>query len=143
MSGETKPLDAGHLHVPRFWPESRGPWAPTPGQCRASVPTPGVMCAFHQCSRKSKVTRTVTHHGEVIDVEYCGQHDPVALREKRNRQQAAWKAKWDAAEAAAAERGRVDALRSDAVDAIKQIANGHNDPRTLALLVLSRNGESL
>lgn len=135
-----EPLDAGFLFSPLFW-RSDKPWKPTPGQCRARVHDSGRSVTSHQCRRKAKVTRTVKHHGEVVAVEYCGLHDPVAVKAKRDAKRAKWKAEREARDAAAAEKTRQTDLRNDALDALKQIATGHNDPRTLALETLAKHGE--
>lgn len=136
-----EPLDAGFLYSPLHWLQST-PWTPTPGQCRADVDTRGIMCHSHQCSRKAKVTRTVKHHGKIVEVEYCGQHDPVAVKAKNRERSAKWRAEWAAQDAAIAEKERRAAVREDALAALKQIANGHNDPRSLALETLAKHGEA-
>lgn len=136
-----EPLDAGFLYAPRWWPHEE-PWTPEPGRCRAGMHTSGRSLSSHQCSRKAKVTRTVKYHGKVIEVEYCGLHDPVAVKAKREAREAKWQTQWNAERAEAAEKKRQTDLRNDALDALKQIASGHNDPRTLALETLAKHGEA-
>ena len=142
MRDDAELLDAGHLYAPHFWHGAK-PWKPKPGQCRHAVSDEGRWPSYHQCGRKTKVTRTVKHHGEVIEVEYCGQHDPVVVKAKADARTAKWRAKWDARDAAEAEKRRFAALHADALAALKQIANGHNDPRSLALEVLTKQAEEV
>lgn len=61
---------------------------------------------------------------------------PVAVGEKRKAKYDAWKAKWDG-------QSRQRDLRDAALDAIRQIAAGHNDPRALALETLKKFGEGV
>lgn len=140
MADEEKPLDAGFLYSPMFWRGDKQ-WKPKPGQCRASVR--GSTYMSHQCDRKAKVTREVLRHGKLAQVEYCGQHDPVKVKAAHDKRQAKWKANWNAKQAKSAEDARLNRLGNAARKALKQIAAGHNDPRTLALEVLAKHGESL
>lgn len=137
---DESPPSSGFLYAPRWWPHDK-PWAPEPGQCRAGIYDSGRSLWSHQCRRKAKVTRTVEHHGEIVEVEYCGIHDPVAVKAKRDARDAKWNAEWAAQKQAAAEKKRAADLHAAALAAIKQIASGHNDPRSLALEVLAQHGE--
>lgn len=129
--------DAGHIHSgPRWWPHEK-PWQPKEGDCRASVHDRDARSfSSHQCSRKAKVTRKVMHHGKVAEYGYCGLHDPVAVAEKRAKQKAAWEAKWQAEQAAWKAKQDARELAERAIEALHQIAAGHNDPRSLAIEVL-------
>lgn len=68
---------------------------------------------------------------------YCSTHDPVAVKANRKAREAKWSAEYDARVAARKEDMRVRQLGIAAVDAIKAIAKGHNDPRSLAIHVLT------
>lgn len=134
MSGDNLP-GAGFIWVSRY-----GNAKPREGGCRASV---GSGFCSSQCGNKAKVDRDVLHHGKPARFGYCGVHDPVAVKEKREVREAKWRAEWAAKTAARAAKEREAALASDAVAAIRAIAAGHNDPRTLALETLGRHaGES-
>lgn len=75
---------------------------------------------------------------QLKDGEYgfCKMHDPVAVKEKRDKQNAEWNAKWEADRRQA----RLQELRNEAlkecVTALREIAAGHNDARTLAAAAL-------
>lgn len=136
MTAPNEPtLDAGHLYRPRFWPHAQ-PWKPKAGQCRCAVPDEGRWPTYHQCNRKAKVTRTVKLHGEIVEVEYCGQHDPVAVAEKDAARKAKYDAQWAAREAKWARQRAGEA----ALDIVRQVAKGHNDPRTICLDFLTKHG---
>ena len=140
MAENRKLPDAGFIYDgPRYWPRSE-PWQPKAGNCRASVhDRDSRSFNSHQCSKKAKVVRKVLHHGKEVEFGYCGLHDPVAVAEKRAKREAAWRAKWDAEQAAwkAKQDARELAERAErAIEALRQIAAGHNDPRSLAIEVL-------
>lgn len=87
-----------------------------------------------QCTRAGKVER----EGKW----YCRQHDPVAVAERRAKAQAKWEAEWAAKTAGWKETERLRRLSATALEALKAIAAGHNDPRTLAQEVLAEHGEA-
>lgn len=99
-----------------------------------------VMCSgrvWHQgafrnspCSRRGIVERDGNH--------YCRQHDPVAAKARREEREAEWKAQWEAKQRRWKEAEALAALKNDALEAIRQIAAGHNDPRSLARDVLEQ-----
>jgi hypothetical protein len=72
--------------------------------------------SFSQCSRKN---------GHGPHGAWCKQHDPEAVKARRDAQEKKWKANW------AAESRKLNFKRG-CQDAIRQIAAGHNDPRGLA-----------
>lgn len=138
MAGETdERLDAGFVYTPRWRPKDAPKWAPKPGSCCAGVHDGGRSACFHQCSRRAKCKRDVLHHGEPVTLEYCAIHDPVVVKRKREK----WRTDFDAKmaqEAAQRREAEVDHnLKIAALDAIHKIAAGHNDPRALAMEVLS------
>ncbi len=76
---------------------------------------------FKQCERK---------RGHGAGLAYCKQHDPVFVETKRRKEQDAWNAKL-----AVERRNRERPAAFKA--ALEAIANGHNDPRTLAMETLA------
>lgn len=134
--------DAGHLFKPSFMPKG-ATWEPRPGFCRHAVHEGGRGVGFHQCFKRAKVTRTVDHGGKVIEAEYCAVHDPVAVKAKADKWRADYEAKRERESARYREMARQKALSDAAIAALKQIAAGHNDPRTLALKLLAEHGEPL
>jgi hypothetical protein len=97
-------------------------------KCCAEI-SGGDMWHRPSCTRASKVERG----GKF----YCAIHDPVRVKEKHEQRATAWDAKWTA-ERAERERGIAEAaLKDRALAAIRLIADGHNDPRSLAVEVLS------
>lgn len=83
----------------------------------------------HNCENKAKME----HEGKW----YCGIHDPVRKAEKDR----AWREKFDREWGESQEKYRKEAQREKFLlkceEAIVSISQGHNDPRTLALEVLS------
>jgi hypothetical protein len=91
-------------------------------RCADSVYLGSVWHGSKQCSRKN---------GHGPDGAFCKQHDPVALAAKRVAEEAAWKREWD-------QKARESAFTSESKAAIRAIAEGHNDPMTLAREILAR-----
>lgn len=82
------------------------------------------------CARAGKVERDGKW--------FCRQHDPVAIAARRAKSDAIYRARMAAADAARAEAKRKDDLANACVEAIRQIAAGHNEPRALAVETLAR-----
>jgi hypothetical protein len=95
---------------------------PDYARCAASVADGGRMVTSIQCSRKN---------GHGPEGAWCKQHDPQAIAAKRKSELAARKKAWDNA-------SRKAAFIAEAQDAIRAIAEGHNDPMTLAREILAR-----
>ena len=91
-------------------------------RCAATVGSGSVWHGSKQCSRKN---------GHGPDGAFCKQHDPQAIAAKRNSELAARKKAW-------ANASRKAAFIAEAQDAIRAIAEGHNDPMTLAREILAR-----
>lgn len=98
-------------------------------RCRASV----FGFYRHQCLNRG--------HIKDGDRLYCGLHHPPTVRARnaaktaeREKAAAARDAVWQA-------RARQRALESRALAALRQIAEGHNDPRALARSVLGQEHE--
>lgn len=139
--------DAGHIHRPSgfdasYYQRQHGkPWAPREGYCHHSVHDGGRSCSFHQCSKKTKVTREVLRQGKAETHDYCGTHDPLKVAAQAAARDAKWAAERAARDAKRDEDWRQRKLAQDAIAALKQIAAGHNDPRTLAIETLQASGE--
>jgi hypothetical protein len=71
---------------------------------------------------------------------WCRQHDPEAEKARLEAATTRWKAEDDANRQRVAARKADADLKDAALDAIRRITDGHNDPRGLALEVLSRTG---
>lgn len=101
---------------------------PDYSRCAAEV---CVGFSFSQCTRKN---------GHGPHGAWCKQHDPVARKAKAEAQKTELAREW----------ARKDAerkFRTSCVEAIRRIAEGHNDPRGLAMAIvadldaaLERNG---
>lgn len=101
-----------------------------PEQCAGSVSTKDGW-GYSQCSRK---------RGHGPEQAYCKQHDPDAVKAKREARAAKWREEYDAkAKAREAERAATQ-LGKDAIAALQAIADGYNDPRGLAQIVLRGTG---
>jgi hypothetical protein len=77
---------------------------------------------YAQCQRKN---------GHGLDGAFCKQHDPVLRQQKAEASYAAYRAEVDARVAA-------KQFASACEAAIRQISEGHNDPRGLALSIIER-----
>ena len=82
--------------------------------------------SFHQCTRKN---------GHGPHGAWCKQHDPIAVKAKADAAKAKWRAEWDAKKAAAD-------FQKACIDAVKAIADGHNDPRGLCIALLAEQNGS-
>lgn len=110
------------------------------GVCNAAVHD-GFGVGHHRCGRKAKVTRDVLWHGKPHRLEYCGIHDPVKVAERRAKLNRIADEKYQARRAKWAAETRIKTLGPVAIDALKEIARGHNDPRTLAMDILRDHKE--
>lgn len=100
-----------------------------PKYCAQSV-WPANGHSSHQCRREGKY-----EYGGHL---WCGIHHPPTVHVKRAARTRGWEEEQrrkDAAYAAAEARSK---LRDAALDALRQIAAGHNDPRGLALEVFGK-----
>jgi len=108
------------------YPKDYGPSfrsrTPDYARCAESVSDGGRMVTSSQCSRKNG-------HGPYG--AFCKQHDPHALAAKRVARDAAWKREWD-------QKAREAAFTVESKRAIRAIAEGCNDPVTLAREILAR-----
>ena len=95
---------------------------PVFNQCAASISGGNYGAGLHQCARKN---------GHGPHGAWCKQHDPVAVKAKREISDAKWRAKYDAAQ-------RQRKFTAEAKDAVRAIAAGHNDPRGLCAEILAR-----
>lgn len=77
----------------------------------------------YQCARKS---------GQGMDGLYCKQHSPENVIEKNRIQSEKWKKEW----AEDAKKRRLSNASKGFYDALKQIANGHNDARSFAKQII-------
>lgn len=98
-------------------------------RCCTGVPNnPGM--GFHQCDNTGV---------EQTDLGwFCKVHGPSAVKAKADRQAAARKAEDDKWAERAAKREREIAKNLEFEAALEMIANGHNDPRSLAASVLEK-----
>lgn len=70
---------------------------------------------------------------------YCKQHDPAAVKAKHEARNAKWQAQYDASKRraeVAKENERRGAIYPLLIATLQSIANGHNDPASLAREVL-------
>lgn len=109
--------------------------SPDMKNCRASVHSPGDGWHPHQCTRKATIFRCVEgHKGEI---GFCRQHDPDAVKARRDASYAAYQAEWAAKNAEHERQKQIGAANDAAKTALERIAAGHNDPRSLAAEVLA------
>lgn len=129
--GEEALPDAGFVYTTRW---SNGPHDQS--YCCAAVHD-GYGVGHHQCTRKPKVWRDVLHRGKPTNYGYCTTHDPVRVAERDAARRAKWQAESDARNARWAAQEQERKLKDAALATIRQIAAGHNDPRSLAMEVLA------
>ena len=101
-----------------------------PNRCAEGVST-GDGWGYFQCSRK---------RGHGPEQAYCKQHDPDAVKAKREARRAKWRAEYDAKDKAREAELAATQLGKDAIAALQAIADGHNDPRGLAQSVMKGTG---
>ena len=129
-----KLLDAGHIYKHHgYWPHEKV-WEPDMAKCRVAVHDGRGWPSFHQCSRKASVQRDVEHNGKLATYGYCKTHDPVAVAEKERK----WRAKYDAEAALRTAQWTQERMRHEAIEVLRHIANGHNDPCALAGELIDR-----
>lgn len=95
---------------------------PNYDRCAEDVRDAGPWPSYHQCARKN---------GHGPHGAWCKQHDPVAVKAKREASTAKWKSERDAEE-------RASTFVRECQTAIRQIAAGHNDPRGLAQSIIDK-----
>jgi hypothetical protein len=102
-------------------------------RCWGETAERGRITRWHQCGKPAKVTLA---DGST----WCGVHSPQAV-ERRKEQARKRDAENDAASRRRMAQWRFEAKRNSdfpkLLDALRQIARGHNDPRTLAAEVLA------
>lgn len=110
----------------RFYLKSYGAWAgdlkgraPDYTCCCESVWSRGRWSRSYQCQRK---------RGFGPDKAYCKQHDPEVAKARKDAADARSNAKWQAR--------RLEIYGKTFFDALKKIADGHNDARGLAQEVI-------
>lgn len=101
-----------------------------PERCRAAVAEGGRSPMFHQCRRKPTVFRDCAE--PVGRFGFCGVHDPLVVMEKRAAREAQWRKEWDARDAMEKRRRNRDRAEKRCVEVLREIADGHNDPRAIA-----------
>lgn len=116
---------------------------PKPGQCRGECSYTDRITHFYPCSHKAKVRRNVEmRDGSVRELGFCGIHDPEAILRKAAKRHAESQSKYQEMLNKWAEEKRVRDSRPDYIAALRVIADGHNDPRSLAAEILSKWNES-
>jgi hypothetical protein len=102
-------------------------------QCAGQVVRKGAdvwRTKYEQCGKRG----AHEHEGKF----YCKTHHPPTVATKREKTAQKWRAGWDA-------KAQTAARFNAALDACRQIAAGHNDPRALAAAVVAmppkENGE--
>lgn len=95
---------------------------PTERCCKTVYPSDGGYSAFkgHQCSRKGKFL----YHGKY----YCKQHHPITQKLR----DIGWNQKYARERAERQHRVTANNHRNTAIDIVRKIARGDNDPRTTA-----------
>ena len=63
---------------------------------------------------------------------YCRQHDPVAVKARREERDRRWRAEWAAEDELNRKRKAVRDAERQGISALYLIADGHNDPRQVA-----------
>ena len=130
-------LNSGHVYSPH-WEYEKQHWKGQGDRCCAAVHNGGRSVSFHQCRKPIKVWRDVQlNKGEIKNLGYCGIHDPVKVAERRKKRSDEYKAKSERSRAFYARRKAKEDLGETAIEAIKKIAEGHNDPRTLCQSILA------
>lgn len=105
-------------------------------------PTRGKPRCFHR-GFANYDTSQCTHVGKVTLADgstWCGTHAPAAVARRKAAKDAKAKARmdrWEAGQRLAERSALIKAAGKAAIEALRQIADGHNDPRALAAEVLA------
>ena len=115
-------------------PEFKAQFAKSYGRSYLQFPPDLSRCAERvgsgrQCSRANGFGP----HGA-----WCKQHDPDAVKARREKLNAERNAKWAAERAADARKDREAAFRKECAAVVMQIAAGHDDPTGLCRNVVAR-----
>lgn len=110
-------------YEPLSWQKGLG-YRVDKARCRASVHEGGRGVGFHQCLKKPMT-------GE----RYCSVHLPANVKKRQDDNYRRYQER-----EAADKRRRIAFCAASLIKALRQIANGHNDPRALAIEVLEREG---
>jgi hypothetical protein len=100
----------------------------------------------YQCHNKGKVTRLVAEIDwrtgkpttKPVKRLYCGVHDPARVEERERKRQEEERRKEEAREAIRNRKRAEESFQAACVAAIREIANGHNDARGLAMDVMKK-----
>lgn len=111
-----------------------GAWAGNPAGHKEDVTL--CIAAVWSKDRWSRETQCSRKRGHGPDGLYCKTHDPAAVKTREDRATAARDAKWEAT----VKKLYLGCDGPRLLDAIVQIAAGHNDARGLALQTLAALG---
>ncbi len=120
-----KPRFGGRVTLHHYWNGPTGKWA-----CRASIHEG--RTGYHQCGKAASIQ-------DEDGYWWCGVHSPLAVakrKAKSNERYEAHKAKWADADRKRAEADKLLTNAPRYIEALRQIAAGHNDPRALAIETL-------
>lgn len=116
----------GEAHTEGY-PNAYGQWAGNPSgvspdykRCCEEVRSPDRWGHYHQCAKP---------RGHGPNEAYCKQHDPVAVAARKKASRERGDREW--------QKRRVEIYGARFLAALQQIADGHNDPRTLARETIS------
>jgi hypothetical protein len=110
---------------------SYSPQKPDFSRCAASVHDRDGF-GIYQCRRKN---------GHGPEGAWCKQHDPEAIKKRRDAETAKWRAEWAARQAAQKQKNNDKRLRPIYEAALRKIAGGSNDPRKDAEDALAMIGD--
>lgn len=113
--------DEPHRYEPLDWQKGLG-YRVDPNRCAASVHD-SFGAGFAQCSKKKKGGS-----------DWCGVHSPEAVERRKQQSDERYKKQREEAD-------RKYARPAEYRDALRQIADGHNDPRSLAAEILKKWGD--
>ena len=119
-------LSSHHKDSYAAWAGNPKGHKPDPDECAATV-YHNHSRMFTQCSRK---------RGHGPEQAFCKQHDPVAVKKRNDEKRAKWEAEWAEKDRKRDAAKRARELEAAALELIKQIASGHNDPRGAAIDLL-------
>lgn len=115
------------LHKARYgaWAGNPRGQAPDPDLCCEEILPPGRGMIFSQCSKR---------RGNGPEQAYCSTHDPDRVKAR----QAAAQQKYDAYWSSERRRSALQSCAPRLIDVLRAIADGHNDPRSLAAETLGQ-----
>lgn len=122
-------------------PEFKAQFRKNYGHHYESKPPDYPLCAFMTSRRENRWSRLYQcsrKNGHGPHGAWCKQHDPEAVKTRDAERRSAWKAQQEAEKAERQRKEREASFLKECAGAVRQIADGHNDPSGLCRAVIAK-----